>query len=233
LAKLNLIPNFLGHSDPGFLATAYRDVIWQLDEFIVESEKSARAFLKAISHPVPQDDFIFHLMDKRLDPRDIPGFFKTCIAGKDIGLISDAGSPCLADPGSQMVEYALRNGVQVVPMAGLNSVSMALMASGFNGQQYRFFGYLPFDGAQRKKTFADITHGLKRGETQVFIETPYRNKATIEELTQRLDSDQELVVASDISTPNERIERRKLKLWTDNTDHLHKVPAVFVLGKRR
>lgn len=233
MARLFLIPNFLGHPDKDLLANSYKDAIHSLDEFIVESEKSARAFLKAITHPVPQDDFIFHLMDKRMDPRDIPGYFKTCLSGKDIGLISDAGSPCLADPGSRMVEYALRNNVQVVPMAGLNSVSMALMASGFNGQEYRFYGYIPFDAAKRKKVFDDITYGLNRGETQVFIETPYRNKATIDELVQRLDRDIELVVASDISTPNERVERRKLWNWNQKTDHLHKVPAVFVLGKKR
>lgn len=228
--RLFLISNFLGNPARKFIPPAHLEFIYQLDEFIVESEKSARAYLKNIGHPKHQDEFLFHLMDKQMRKEELGSFFVNCLTGKDVGLLSDAGTPCLADPGSHCVDFAHRNHIRIKPLDGLNSISLALMSSGFNGQQFRFYGYLPFEPKNRQKIFHSIREGLTSGETQVFIETPYRNVKLLEELSSRMPESYCLLVASNISCEDEKFDRRLVKEWRHNTEYLHKIPAVFVLG---
>jgi len=230
MSKLYLIPNFLGHKSKGLIPNDYLEAIYSLKRFVVETEKSARAFLKAIDHPVHQDHFEFFFMDKRMRKGEIPGFFENLGKDESLGLISDAGTPCIADPGSRIVDYALYRGIDVVPFGGLNSIVMALMASGFNGQRFRFIGYLPFDKRERNQAFKEIKQGLQKKETQIFIETPYRNIKLIEELTVKFSPDQHLAVVSNISTPSEKADRRDMYGWLTNTQYLDKIPAVYVLG---
>jgi len=230
MATLFLIPNFLGNNSLGLIPQDYLDTIYELRSFIIESEKSARAFLKAIKHPLPQDDFQFFLMDKRMKKQEIPEYFEELKASENMGLLSDAGTPCIADPGSKIVDFALSRGMTVTPMAGLNSIIMALMASGFNGQQFKFWGYLPFEKKERTQVFAEMRRGVQNKETQIFIETPYRNIKLVQELTQRFSPEQLLAVVSNLSLENEIVDRRDLYGWLTNTEYLNKVPAVFVLG---
>lgn len=230
-AKLYLIPNFLGERNADLLTSFSIKKVHELTEFIVESEKSARAFLKAIDHPTPQDDFVFHLLNKHTHEDEIPEFLQSCLLGQSIGLLSDAGVPCIADPGNLVVSMAHDMKVQVVPLSGMSSIIMALMASGFNGQQFRFHGYLPFDKKERQQLLTKVGQDAQKGESQLFIETPYRNVKLIQELQKKMPPSLELLVATDLSLRSEQIERRAVRDWTGNLDHLHKRPAVFVLGK--
>lgn len=228
--KLYLIPNFLGEGNKDFLPPYNLDIIHGLDEFIVENEKPARAFLKAIESPIHQNDFIFHFMDKHADPQDFPSYLKACDKGKGIGLISDAGLPCVADPGHQLVRIAHKKYIEVVPLVGFSSIMMALMASGFNGQSFRFHGYLPHDNQLKKKKLKQALSDLSRNETQIFIETPYRNASFIAELKQSFPSETKLCVAVDLTLESEQINTMPLNEWSSKQDALHKRPAVFLLG---
>lgn len=225
-----LISNFLGFREKDLIPKIHLEQIYKLSEFIVESEKSGRAYLKHIQHPIDQDAFRFHLMDKRMRADDLAGFFQNCLNGADIGLLSDAGTPCLADPGCVCVDFAHNNNIQVRPLDGLNSLLLALMASGFNGQQFRFHGYLPFDKHERGNVFQIMREGISRNESQIFIETPYRNTRLLEELVTKFPAHQYLLVASNITFPDERFDRRTIHDWKRETNYLHKIPAVFVLG---
>jgi len=228
--KLYLIPNFLGNGNSDFLPKYNLDIIHRLDEFIVENEKPARAFLKAVQSPIHQNDFVFHFMDKHAEPQDFPSYLKACDKGKDIGLISDAGLPCVADPGHQLVRIAHKKCIEVVPLVGFSSIMMALMASGFNGQSFRFHGYLPHDQQLKRKKLKQALSDLSRNETQIFIETPYRNASFIAELKQSFPSETKLCVAVDLTLDTENITTMKLNEWSDKEERLHKRPAVFLLG---
>jgi 16S rRNA (cytidine1402-2'-O)-methyltransferase len=231
--KIILIPNFLGNENLGFIGNQDLDTIYKLSEFVVESEKSARSYLKAIQHPVHQNEFKFHLMDKRMRESEIPGFFSNCLNGKDVGLLSDAGTPCIADPGAKMVDFAHRKGIQVKPIGGLNSMLLALSASGFNGQNFHFHGYIPFEKTDRNNSFNNLRTELSKGISQIFMETPYRNKQLLTEILERFPESQLLLIASNLTCDDERIDRRTLKQWKVDNEYLHKIPAVFVMGSAR
>ncbi|MBO6515271.1 MAG: SAM-dependent methyltransferase [Bacteroidia bacterium] len=228
--KLFLIPTFLGNANNELLSPYNLSVIHRLDEFIVENEKPARAFLKATKTPIHQNDFVFHLMGKHADRADFPSYLRACKTGKDIGLLSDAGLPCVADPGYELVRLAQDQNIEVVPLVGLSSIMMALMASGFNGQSFRFHGYLPHDQQRKRKKLKQALSDVSRNETQIFIETPYRNAAFISELKQSFPASTRLCVAVDISLETEEIRTKPLKNWSANETDLHKRPAVFLVG---
>lgn len=228
--RLILIPNFLGNANLDFLSPYNLKIIHGLSEFIVENEKPARAFLKAVQSPIHQNDFEFHLMGKHSDRADFPSYLNSCETGKDVGLLSDAGLPCVADPGFELVKMAQKKGIEVVPLMGFSSIMMALMASGFNGQSFRFHGYLPHDIQQKRKKLKQALSDLSRNETQIFIETPYRNASFIAELKQQYPPHTLLCVAVDLTLDSESIVTKPLGKWGNNEKHLHKRPAVFLVG---
>ncbi len=225
-----MIPSFLGENNIAFIPKYNLDIIYQLDEFVVENEKPARAFLKAIESPIHQNDFVFHFIGKHSEVTDYPGYLNACLNGKDVGLLSDAGLPCVADPGNQVVKFAHQKGIEVVPLVGFSSVMMTLMASGFNGQNFKFHGYLPHDNQLKRKKLKQALSDLSRNETQIFIETPYRNAAFIAELKQQFPATTKLCVGVDLTLESESITTKPLSKWSDNEEHLHKRPAVFVVG---
>ncbi|MBI1308097.1 MAG: SAM-dependent methyltransferase [Bacteroidetes bacterium] len=229
--KLFLIPTYLGQNDPDLIPEFYKKQIKSIRHFVVENEKPARAFLKSIGTEIPQDDLILFPLNKHTDLNSIGSFLEPALTGSDMGLMSDAGLPCVADPGFQMVRLAHKKGIPIIPFHGLSSIMMALMASGFTGQQFRFHGYLPHDKTEKKNLLKEILPSVKRGETQIFIETPYRNEKIIEELKLSLPGEIELCVGVDISLPSEQIIRKPLKEFTGDLSSLHKRPAVFVVGK--
>jgi len=229
---LYLIPNFLGIGNKDDVTLNQLAIIRQLKEFIVESEKEARAYLKAIEHPLPQSNFVFHLINEHTrDREDLTPFFKTCMKGESIGLLSDAGIPCVADPGNRAVVFAHSNGIRVKPFSGASSIYMALMASGFNGQNFCFHGYLPIEHAlQIKKVKTMEQAAAASGQTQIFMETPYRNERLLEVLIKTLKPNTKLCIACNIMNEKEEIVSKPIVNWIPMEMNLHKNPAIFLIN---
>lgn len=225
-----LIPNTLGNSPlEDVLPPEVVRIIGSLNHFVVENEKTARAFLKRVQPDKPQREYHIELLDKHTEPLDIPPLLKPVFSGHSIGILSEAGVPCVADPGSELVSVAHRQGVVVRPLVGPSSILLALMASGFNGQMFTFKGYLPHDKALRKKMFQHMEREIKQGTTQIFMETPYRNNKLVEELTAVLHPETRLCIAADITLETEFIKTQSLARWAKNLPDLHKRPALFLL----
>ncbi len=227
-----LIPNFLGSGTKDDIATNQLKKIYEIKEYIVESEKAARAFLKTIEHPLPQSDFEFHLLNEHSKAKeDLTPYFKNCLKGGNLGLLSDAGIPCVADPGNRAVAFAHKNKIKVIPISGPSSIYMALMASGFNGQNFVFHGYLPVEQVERiKKIKAMEQTLLSTGQTQLFMETPYRNKKLLEQLIKTLKPKTKLCVAININNENETIVSKEIAIWDINQENVDKQPAIFLIG---
>lgn len=227
-----LIPNFLGSGGKDDISPNQLRKIYEIKEFIVESEKAARAFLKVIEHPLPQSDFVFHLLNEHSkEKEDLTPFFKNCLKGESLGLLSDAGIPCVADPGNRAVAFAHKNKIKVIPLSGPSSIYMALMASGFNGQNFVFHGYLPVEQPLRIKKIRTLEQTLlSTGQTQIFMETPYRNEKLLEQLLDLLRSQTKLCVAANISNENEIIISKEVANWDIKEINVHKEPAIFLIG---
>lgn len=230
--KLYLIPNFIDSGTKSDLPANQLSVIYTLTEFVAESEKNARAFLKSIEHPVKQNDFEFHIYNEHNnDNADFEEIFKNAKNGKNIGLISDAGIPCVADPGSKAVYFAHKNNIEVVPMGGNSSIFLALMASGLNGQQFTFNGYLPLEPKKRLQKIKSMEKEVfASGTTQIFMETPYRNNQLLDLLQKNLNDETVLFVAAGISSPSQILKRMKIKNWKKEKIEINKIPAIFILG---
>jgi 16S rRNA (cytidine1402-2'-O)-methyltransferase len=205
------------------------DTINSIKEYIVENEKTARKFLKQAGLITPQSELIIHDYGKH--SRDnLKPFFAGLIAGKDVGLMSEAGCPGVADPGAEIVAEAHRRGIKVVPLVGPSSILLALMASGFSGQSFVFHGYLPIDKAQRSKSIKDIeTQSLRFKQTQIFIETPFRNNALLDELLKSASAHTQLCIACDLTSADEFVQTKPISEWQKNIPDLHKRPTIFLL----
>ena len=204
--------------------------VHQLKHFIVEREKTARAFLKAIDHPLPQSEFVIHELDKHRDYGNFKEFLQTHASSDDLGLLSEAGLPAVADPGAQIVAYAHQLNLKVVPYAGSSSIFLALMASGMNGQDFRFHGYLPIDQAQRIKKLKEME---KRSATttQLFMEAPYRNNDFLKFLLKHLSPQTKLCVAADLESSDEWIQSKRVKDWKSSLPDLHKRPCIYLIAQ--
>ena len=228
--SIYLIPNSLGEDNfSEILPPDVVKIIDSLEYFIVENEKTARAFIKRLLPEKIQRDINMEILDKHTDPLDLPGFLNPVERGENVGIISEAGVPCVADPGAEIVSIAHRKGLSVKPLVGPSSILLALMSSGFNGQQFTFRGYLPFDQGIRKRVFQAMTKDLKDGITQIFMETPYRNNKLVEELLKVLHPETKLCIACDITLENEYIETKTIADWASNLPDLHKRPTIFLL----
>ena len=228
--SIYLIPNTLGENN--FASVLPADVIRivdSLDYFIVENEKTARAYIKRLLPEKQQREIKMEILDKHTDPLDLPLFLRPVENGANVGVISEAGVPCVADPGAEIVSIAHRKGLTVKPLVGPSSILLALMGSGFNGQQFTFRGYLPFDAAIRKRVFQAMNKDLKDGITQIFMETPYRNNKLLEELMKVLHPETKLCIACDITLENEYIQTKTIAEWARNLPDLHKRPTIFLL----
>ena len=203
----------------------------KLDIFIVESEKSARHFLSTIKTSKPVRELTLNLLNEHTLDKDISALLNPLLAGKDIGLMSDAGCPGIADPGAKLIELAHLKAVRVVPFVGPSSILLSLMASGLNGQQFAFLGYLPVDKLARNIRLKEIEkRSLSHQETQIFIETPYRNQHMLEALMHVSQPNTRLCIACDISLTTESIITKTIATWKKSPlPDLHKRPAVFLL----
>jgi len=228
-----LIPCPLGEVPPlEVLPLSVRRAVEKIDHYVVEHEKQARRFIKAIVHRKSQPDLHFNLINKFTDPSEIPGFLAPCLEGKDLGVISDAGCPGIADPGAAVVAEAHRKGIRVIPLVGPSSILMAMMASGFNGQNFAFNGYLPIDKRERKQAIKRLEkRSADEQQSQAFIETPYRNNQLLEALIQSLQPQTELCVACDISLPTEHIRTLSISQWSKTKVDLNKRPTLFIIQK--
>lgn len=205
------------------------DVIRGIRHFIVENVRSARRFLKKSDRSICIDDLTFYTLDEHTRQEDISGYLDPLAEGKPMGVISEAGCPAIADPGADVVAMAQRRGFKVIPLVGPSSILMSLMASGFNGQSFAFLGYLPIEASKRTKKMHEMERNIEKGQTQIFIETPYRNNRLIEELCATLRQDLRLCVACDITGTEESIVTRDMKEWAKSTYDYNKRPAIFLV----
>lgn len=222
MSTLYAIPTPLGGKAADALPASALEIVRTLRDFAVENAKTARAFLKELGMPVPLQDLNIS--------EDLLPFLQVLEGGKPVGLLSEAGCPAIADPGAALVEVAQRAGIRVVPLVGPSSIVLALMASGLEGQRFTFCGYLPREPEERKKRIKALEARSKReDETQIFIETPYRNDAMLAALLEHCAGETRLCVASDLTLSTESVRTRRIREWRAAPPAIGKRPTVFLL----
>lgn len=231
LGQLFLIPTTLGNNEPlEVLPISIKQAIEQIDHYIVENEKSARHFIKKISPRKSQPNLKISVLNKYTESEELPMMLSPCFNGHHIGILSEAGCPGIADPGADIVKLAHEKNIAVTPLVGPSSITLALMASGMNGQKFCFNGYLPIDKTERKlaiKTLEKISKD--HNQSQIFIETPYRNEKLLDELTKTLKGHTRLCIACDITLPTEFIKTKTVANWKHRSVNFHKRPAIFII----
>jgi 16S rRNA (cytidine1402-2'-O)-methyltransferase len=228
---LFLIPTTLGESDTDSLSVQISRTVCSLSEFIVEDEKSARRFLKKTNPEIRFEAITLHPLNEHTKSSEYADYLSSVERGSSIGLLSEAGIPCVADPGAELVRLAHKKGIRVAPLSGPSSIFLALMASGFNGQSFTFHGYLPVEKELRARRIADLERTARTtGYTQIFIETPYRNNKLLDELIARCTADTMLCVAVDLTLTHETIISKTIREWKTRKDDFNKRPAVFLIG---
>lgn len=231
--KLYLIPTTLGETNPlEVMPISVKKVIETVDHYIVENEKSARRAIKGISPGKSQPSLQLYVLNKYTDALEIPDFLAPCTQGESMGLLSDAGVPGVADPGAEVVKLAHQKGIQVVPLVGPSSILLAMMSSGMNGQNFAFNGYLPIDQKERKQEIKRLERLSKElNQSQLFIETPYRNDKMLQDIITTVHPDTSICIACDITLPSEFIVTKPASFWKTNAPDLHKRPAIFIIHK--
>jgi 16S rRNA (cytidine1402-2'-O)-methyltransferase len=231
---LILIPAYLSEETPiNHFAPIIKEYILKTDFFFVENEKTARKVIKFFCPEKTQSDLKLFLLDKYSESADLKTAQELMKKGQDFGLLSEAGLPCIADPGNIIVKWCHENNIKVIPINGPSSIILSLIASGFNGQEFSFNGYLPIDTVAKKQKIQFLESQMqKTGYSQIFMETPYRNNQLVEALTKFLNPQTKLCIASNINHPTEEfIRTKKIADWKKEKPDLHKIPTVFVIGK--
>lgn len=229
--KLYLIPTTLGDTEPlEVLPLSIKQVIENTTHFIVENEKTARRFIKRITPGKSQPSLILYTLNKYTGPEEFSSYLEPCFQGQDIGIISEAGCPGIADPGADVVALAHQKNIRVIPLVGPSSILLAMMGSGMNGQSFAFTGYLPIEKNERKKELKNLERRSRdHQQSQVFIETPYRNNKLLSDLLQGLKPDTRLCIAADITLPSEYIVTKPIASWKKSQPDLHKRPTIFII----
>ena len=231
---LYLLPVTLGDTEIDNVLPSYnREIIRQIKFFIVENVRSARRFLKKVDRDINIDELTFYLMDKHTDAAKMASYLKPLEEGNAMGVISEAGCPAVADPGADVVAVVQRKNLRVIPMVGPSSIIMSVMGSGFNGQSFAFNGYLPIEPAERTKRIKQLeTRAYTEDQTQLFIETPYRNHKMLEELLRTCKPSTRLCIASGITCAEEYIHTHTIAEWKKIKLHdLSKIPTIFLIYK--
>lgn len=229
---LYLLPVTLGDTPVEKVLPSYnKDIILQIKHFIVEDVRSARRFLKKVERTIDIDALHFYPMGKHAPSEQFATYLKILENGEAMGVISEAGCPAVADPGADIVAIAQRKGLKVVPLVGPSSMILAIMGSGFNGQSFAFNGYLPVDPGERTKKIKQLEQrSLAESQTQLFIETPYRNSKMIEELLRTLKPQTKLCIAAGITCNEEYIRTKKIQEWKQTKiPDLNKIPAIYLI----
>lgn len=233
LGKLYLIPTTMGECDPmDVLPQTVKRTIDFIDYYIVENEKTARKSIKAVHPEKKQADLVLFALNKHTEAKEHLDFIKPLLEGKNVGLMSEAGCPGVADPGAVIVKLAHDRGIQVIPLVGPSSILLAMMASGMNGQSFTFHGYLPIEKDEKRASFKSLERiSFEKNQSQIFIETPYRNNKLLEDLIQTLHPETYLCIATDITLPTEYIKTKKISAWKKEAIDLHKRPTIFIIHK--
>ncbi len=232
--KLHLLPTLLadGEQPEAVIPAGALETTRHLRHFIVENERSARRYLKLVQTVHPIAEIELQLLDKRSLPEEVEKICSFLFEGHDVGLMSEAGMPGIADPGALAVHHCHQHGIEVVPYAGPSSIIMALIASGFNGQQFIFHGYLPIDSAaavvQVKRMEKDV---MGSGYSQIFMETPFRNEKLLEVLLKTCHPFTDLCIACNLTAEHGFVKSMSIEQWKKNKPKLHKLPTIFIIGK--
>lgn len=231
--ELYLIPNLLGETSiDSALPPLVASITGKISHFVVEEEKSARRFIKQLCPERVIRDISLQVLNKHTKPDEIERLAAPLLAGNDVGIISEAGCPGIADPGAELVRYAHELGIRVHPLVGPCSMTLALMASGFNGQRWRFLGYLPIDNNERREMIRSIERDLyETNETQIVMDTPYRNQRLLDDLLATCRPDTRICIASALTTSEESIQVHSVKTWRTQTTNLPKLPTLFLVGR--
>ncbi len=231
--KLFLIPTTLGESNPiEVLPYSIKKIIEQVDHYIVENEKTARRSIKQVVPGKKQSLLKLTTLNKFTDPVTLPSFLDPCKEGVNVGLLSEAGCPGVADPGAEIVKIAHSEGIQIIPLVGPSSILLALMGSGMNGQSFTFHGYLPIEKKERKQELKSLERtSAEKNQAQIFIETPYRNNQLLEIINQTLHPSTRLCVACDLTLSTEYILTQTTSEWGKTKVDLHKRPTIFIIQK--
>jgi 16S rRNA (cytidine1402-2'-O)-methyltransferase len=226
LIPITLGPTLIEHVIPEYV----KRIICTIDYYIVENVRTARRFLKKAGIQSSIDDLRFMILDKHTQPEEPEFFLLPIYKNKNIGIISEAGVPCIADPGAEIVRLAHAKNIQVIPLTGPSSIFLALMASGLNGQNFAFVGYLPVKSPDRIKKFRFLEkRSREENQSQIFMETPYRNQKLLEDLLKTCRPDTKLCIACDITFTREFIKTKTIQEWKANIPDINKRPAIFIL----
>ena len=233
IPALYLIPNLLGETPVEQVLPPYnREIILGIRHFIVEDVRTARRFLKLVERSIDIDQLTFYTLNKHTNPEEVSSMLKPLEEGSPMGVISEAGCPAVADPGADVVAIAQRKGLQVVPLVGPSSIILAVMGSGFNGQSFAFNGYLPIEPEERIKTLKKLEQrAYTENQTQLFIETPYRNAKMMADILKACRPQTHLCIAAGLTTKDEYIKTRTVKEWTGHLPQLEKIPCIFLIYK--
>ncbi len=228
---LYLIPSAMSDGPLGaVIPPANLEIIRHIKHFVVENVRTTRRFLKRCDPSIDINALSFTVLDEHTPAADVAAMTEPLAAGEPIGVISEAGCPAVADPGADLVAVAQKKGYEVVPLVGPSSILLSLMASGFNGQSFAFLGYLPYDDRARAARFREMERRINtERQTQIFIETPYRNTRLIAELTRHFGGKMLLCVATDITGPRQSIVTRPLEWWKSHLPQIDKIPSIFLL----
>ncbi len=229
--KIYLIPTTLGESEPGSVIPAnVVDIIERLQYFIVENIRTARRYIRKVSLNKNIDEITFFELNKHTDIKDVASYLNPCISGNSIGVISEAGNPGIADPGANIVKIAHQKKIDVIPLVGPSSILLALISSGMNGQNFAFNGYLPIKDNERIKKIQYLEKKSKsENQSQIFMETPFRNMKMLEAVLQTCRNNTLLCIATDITLQSEFIKTKTIAEWKKQKPQLNKRPTVFVL----
>ncbi len=230
---LYLLPVTLGDTPIELVLPPYnREIILQIKHFIVEDVRSARRFLKKVDRDIDIDSLSFYPLNKHTSPEETSGYLKPLLDGHPMGVISEAGCPAVADPGADVVAIAQRKNLKVVPLVGPSSIILSVMASGFNGQSFAFHGYLPIEEGERIKALKMLEQRIyAENQTQLFIETPYRNNKMADEILKTCRPQTKMCIAANLTCEGEYIKTRTVKDWKGKVPDLSKIPCIFLLYK--
>ena len=233
IPALYLIPNLLGETPVEQVLPPYnREIILGIRHFIVEDVRTARRFLKLVDRSIDIDQLTFYTLNKHTNPEEVASMLKPLEEGSSMGVISEAGCPAVADPGADVVAIAQRKGLQVIPLVGPSSIILAVMGSGFNGQSFAFNGYLPIEPEERIKTLKKLEQrAYTENQTQLFIETPYRNLKMMADILKACRPQTHLCIAAGLTTKDEYIRTRTVKEWGSHLPQLDKIPCIFLIYK--
>ncbi len=233
MPTLYLIPTSLGEcSFDKILPAQNTQIVTDLRHFVVEDVRTARRFLKKANPAIEINDLTFYVLNQHTTPEELSSFLSPMFAGHDLGVLSEAGCPAIADPGADVVAMAQKNNFTVVPLVGPSSILLSLMASGFNGQSFAFVGYLPIQPADRAKMLRKLENrAYTEDQSQIFIETPYRNMKMLEEILQVCQPNTRLCIAVDITLETEFIKTKTVKEWKTQLPDLSKRPCIFLIYK--